>query len=747
MSPIPDKVLYNIVEVDPSATVYEARQRLIDAAAGEDLATWHIVVRLPEGGFAVLTAAKLNEVFETRGQGVLGQALQDIEGVLVPSRSVEQDEVELVEARFLRDLSRRPILVVLKNGVPHRTFPRREEGVAGGESLALFEDTLEMAEPGRGLEPAETPPAVVEQRRVHAQIRHDGRRRTTFLAGADNVVRTWIGLPDPEAGAVSDAAIPTVDLPPEGLTLEAVLRWRDQTDHGPIHLPGDRTARSSECNLHIHVPDDERFVSAEIAFLYRGRAFEVVQVEAYVLPPGAVEEPDHTVEVKVQVAQREVVELADSNEFDAVMIYGEDRTRVDSPDGRGPTNVRAYDRASGASFDLRGPQAVIDYLNTELFVAETSLVRRRARQGQTEEVLDTDDRDVLRILRTLARHGAELYNSLGDGFRDPGPRIQLQNHDPREYSPVEFVYDRGFPIDNATICPEGLAALESDADECPQCPAADELPADLRIANPTICPFGFWSLQKIIERRDAVRQGSEVAGGQSFPLPDRRDLPAIDSVLFASSDRVELEERDRTWQSLEALLSYAEHAPSWTEWRQSLANRVPSLLLALPHHGVKEGLDYLEVGDEQLPGSDRLLFRSQLIKEFVNPHRREPGPIVLLLGCRTDAPTDLGYVSLARRFQQLPVSIVLGTLAKVLGRHAAPVAREIVTQLASVDDSDSDFGTIMRRVRRRMLARGYLMALCLVSLGDAEWRLPPRGTTNQQGGIGVSNRDAAGSPR
>jgi hypothetical protein len=32
----------------------------------------------------------------------------------------------------------------------------------------------------------------------------------------------------------------------------------------------------------------------------------------------------------------------------------------------------------------------------------------------------------------------------------------------------------------------------------------------------------------------------------------------------------------------------------------------------------------------------------------------------------------------------------------------------------------------MRRVRRRLLARGWLMALCLVAFGDAEWRVTPR---------------------
>ena len=47
-------------------------------------------------------------------------------------------------------------------------------------------------------------------------------------------------------------------------------------------------------------------------------------------------------------------------------------------------------------------------------------------------------------------------------------------------------------------------------------------------------------------------------------------------------------------------------------------------------------------------------------------------------------------------------------------------------QLASVDDPEADFGTIMRRVRRRMLLKGYLMAMCLVALGDADWHLGVR---------------------
>jgi hypothetical protein len=152
------------------------------------------------------------------------------------------------------------------------------------------------------------------------------------------------------------------------------------------------------------------------------------------------------------------------------------------------------------------------------------------------------------------------------------------------------------------------------------------------------------------------------------------------------------------------------------------------LLVVLPHHGVQSALDYLEIGDEALDEDLGKLSHAQITPQFINPDRRDPGPIVLLLGCQTGAQSDTGYVGITRRIQQQHASIVLGTLAQILGRHAAPLARELVAQLTAVDDPTADFGTIMRLVRCRMLARGYLMAMCLVALGDAEWRLSKRPT-------------------
>jgi hypothetical protein len=184
-------------------------------------------------------------------------------------------------------------------------------------------------------------------------------------------------------------------------------------------------------------------------------------------------------------------------------------------------------------------------------------------------------------------------------------------------------------------------------------------------------------------------------------------------------------ERKATQDALQQRFGRVFLADNWSEWREAMTHR-PTLLMLLPHHGIQASLDYLEIGAEQLPEDLGKLSRGQIVRQYVNADGRDPGPIVLLLGCQTGATTDTGYVQLTQIIQQQRASIVLGTLSEILGRHAAPLARELVAELVAVEDPVADFGTIMRRVRRRMLARGYLMALCLVALGDAEWRLTPR---------------------
>jgi len=166
-------------------------------------------------------------------------------------------------------------------------------------------------------------------------------------------------------------------------------------------------------------------------------------------------------------------------------------------------------------------------------------------------------------------------------------------------------------------------------------------------------------------------------------------------------------------------------AEDWDAWERALATGSPPLLILLAHHDLDAGLDYLEIGDKALDESRRWRFRPQLNEALINPAAVEPGPIVLLLGCMTATDVaETGYGSLAANFKNFHASLVLGTMAKVLGRHAGPLARELLAELAAIDTPDADFGSVLRRVRRRMLAHGFLMVLALVAMGDADWHLP-----------------------
>ncbi len=648
------------------------------------------------------------------------------------SRLLETESDPHDRVRLLRLLAIVADHIAGRAGSPYR-------GAGGGAPSApgrtpLIDDELHTAaiappspdRGGRGSEPESVEverESLEEERRVHARILYEGKPRNSFVAGAENLIRCWIGLP--EDAPMADQPIPRIDIPPEGLLLKVVLSWGNQTDAKPLLLPAARDARTGDCDLRITVPVGERFVCADIAFLFRGRVFEVVQVQAFAVAPGEPEMPHQDVQVRVQVSRREVIELPERSQFDATVVWGEDRARPGQDPSAPPAqpSLRVFgDRAAG-QYDLKEADKALEWVNQSLFLTEKSLVRRRAAQGasDTRPMLDANDRDVLRLLRDMARHGAVIYNELSaQGFKDPGTRIQLLNRDARGYVPLEFVYDRGSPVDEPRLCDGWAAALMSDEDSCPVCGDAP-LTLAQRDRVPTICPMGFWSLKKIIERLDPDAPDAHIAA----PTEARRTLPALGHVLFASSHRVDAEDREGVWQSLRQHFDEPGRADDWDQWKQALHGH-PQLLVALPHHDVEAALDYLEIGDQQLPAENRRLRRDQLTELYVNPDGVDPGPIVLLLGCRTGAATEVGYAGLARRFQQLHTSIVVGTLAQILGRHAAPVARELVSQLLAVDDPEADFGTIMRRVRRRMLANGYLMSLCLVALGDAEWRLTPR---------------------
>ena len=556
-----------------------------------------------------------------------------------------------------------------------------------------------------------------EARRVNALLVHAGQAHKYFVAGARTSVRCWIGLR--QAGIPSaNAPIQHAELPPDGLELVVELCWTGLRDgqptrhgNGPaarIHLPAERSTPTAPCELAIDVPADIDQLAAQIMFRYQGKVFEAVTVSAPVLSAGTADDGLDDPRIDVDFGQREVIQLAERTPDDATPDFA-------------PRHLRLIGGTGGKIFDLGDTEKLMAFLNEELFLNDTELVRRRAQVGQTEgeALLDVTDENVTTLFRSLAMHGATLFQNLRrQGFTDPGDRIQVINLDAERAVPLEFIYDRGVPKRGASLCSGWQAALTGDGSRCAACDAAGAAAS----WSDTICPLGFWAMRKVIERFD-----SERLTDLSLPAPQRRSLRALDAALCASTHFVPEPERALLRAALTARIPTPTIVDDWDQWERAVARHNPPLLILLAHHDLDAGLDYLEIGDETLDEEQRWRFRPQLNETLINPAPIDPGPIVLLLGCETARQVaETGYGGLAVQFKDFHASLVLGTMAKILGRHAGPLAAELVAELAAVDTPDADFGTLLRRIRRRLLAHGVLMAFALVAIGDAEWRLPMR---------------------
>jgi hypothetical protein len=703
----------------PASAAALAERQLRDPQSGfDDAQVGWMIAREPAASFvpALLaldrpgldtgTRVRLLQLIGLAADAQAGRAASPWRGILAGSDNLVAERPALID-----DLPRAAARGVGAEAPgPSRAAPDARSFTVGapardGDTGALADDACSSGQPEK------------EARRVNALLVHDGQPRKYFAAGARTTVRCWIGLR--QAGIPSaNAPIQHAELPAEGLELVVELCWtglRDgqPTRHGDgpagrIRLPADRSEASRPCELTIDVPADIDQLAAQIMFRYQGKVFEAVTLTAPVLPTATADEGLDDPRIEVDFGQREVIQLAERTPVDATLVFG-------------PRHLRLFGGTGGKVFDLGDTERLMAFLNEELFLNDTELVRRRAQLGQAEgeALLDAADEGVTTLFRSLAMHGATLFQNLRrQGFTDPGERIQVINLDEARAVPLEFIYDRGVPKRGAPLCAGWQAALTGEGSRCAACDAAGASGS----WSDTICPLGFWAMRKVIERFDTERLTD-----LSLPAPQRRSLRPLDAALCASTHFVPEPERALLRTALTERIATPTIVDDWEQWERAVAQHNPPLLILIAHHDLDAGLDYLEIGDEALAEEQRWRFRPQLNETLINPAPIDPGPIVLLLGCETARQVaETGYGGLAAQFKDFHASLVLGTMAKILGRHAGPLAAALVTELAAVDTPDADFGTLLRRIRRRLLAHGVLMAFALVAIGDADWRLPMR---------------------
>jgi hypothetical protein len=125
----------------------------------------------------------------------------------------------------------------------------------------------------------------------------------------------------------------------------------------------------------------------------------------------------------------------------------------------------------------------------------------------------------------------------------------------------------------------------------------------------------------------------------------------------------------------------------------------------------------LVIGDKEVALLTDITSKSGFV---TNDPRQQP--LLLLLGCSTATQTR-AFQSFVTQFRRAGASIVIGTLCEILGRHAAPIAKGLTERLCAANASQTGkpMGSLMRELRREMLAAGYPIVLAVAAFGDADW--------------------------
>ena len=556
-----------------------------------------------------------------------------------------------------------------------------------------------------------TPPPP-KDRRIQAEVWEQGKEKPRAMKqfirpGNTYSVVVFIGAPSSVSiaadGPFNDEALPDKN-EHELVVSFSEPQISEQPQVATITLP--RIGNSSSCEFYIHVPAGIKAINARITILYRNRILQTALLQARV-HEGTKAVNHEEIELVVEsVIRPGMQDLSSRSWFDGALIlnHTEDgKAQITKAVGEDITRVQIADLSPTIKW--------FDDQITE--VAE--------KWKKFESIGSKKSRN---LLYALAMNGATLYDGIvraqrADDALAKAESIQVLSARYGARFPIEFIYGRMAPLPNAPLCPKAKKALiDGHCDK--GCPVGSE-------EEKVICPLGFWGLNRVIERHaydpnDAKDLGSADFGIQSEPVKGRNRLNVLATALVAASNNVDSVVAGSKQRVLDALDTatgkQTKCVDSWEDWTSDIDGRSPSLLVLLPHtlKDVRTNQQILEISEDQ-----RLMY-GNLQRKHVLGKTGLPHPLVILMGCKTAAP-DIPYESFVYKFRLFGAALVVGTGSTILGRHAATVTQNFIKDIATIKSSNVTFGELMLKVRRKLVADGLLMALCLTSYGDTDWLL------------------------
>jgi hypothetical protein len=555
-----------------------------------------------------------------------------------------------------------------------------------------------------------------EERRIQAQVFDspgENQQRGALRPNASYAVDVRIG-PTAAEWESAEKAFPIEDLPPSetGHHLTVIFtepRVSPDPQVGRLFLPPE--GASAPCRFYFHTSEGSHRVRARITVLHRNRVIQTAILNAPVAVAGKAGQEDKiTVEIEARVLPN-INDLKRRQTFDAALVFNH------TPEGQPLMTAVAGEQAAMFSFDATAFKDTIDKLN--------GLLSTLAHEAD-DYPEDLKAKPTTELLTLLARHGRMLYFHLfqlrtkGQWLLDKDKKkVQIVSTKPESNLPLEFLYDYEAPNEKAKLCAYAEKALPTG-----QCDKACGGPKKKKTV---VCPLGFWGLNRVIERHtydDRISLQGDTFALKAASTSKRQPLHVLDKALFAASARVDAGDSKGVIKSVEKVLKEktkrADYVLSWKEWAAKIKAQSPSLLVLLSHTEVeaqKDQMPALEISEK-----DRLSV-IDITDKYVLKRGAKTRPLVMLVGCSTHAPANQleSFVPFFGRH----AAIVVSTGATVLAVQAAKVATEFVRALSELSGKSSDitFGDVMLNVRRKLLAKGLPMVLCLEAYGDADWYL------------------------
>jgi hypothetical protein len=537
---------------------------------------------------------------------------------------------------------------------------------------------------------------VVEVRVLNGAVKKDSADHKLALeVGQPYSLEVWIGVLTSESITHPDApAVPVEELPEGPNQIEVALVCADneeQTQRTHVCLPVRGDSDRAEFRLLFSDPGP---VTGRIALYYQGRVLQTALFRADVVVgrPSRLGKP----EIEVETIVRASLEgLSDIQTFDVAVVVN-----------RNDSGVKAATVIRKDGVTLRSVDGLRPRIDQLIGVLTAVADDPDAFKSLTSEAS-------LDLLFDAATIGEELHQTfvndhgITDRFFAEG-RVQIIAATPESYLPVELFYALRPPTVRKLCKSWKKVVLEGTCQVCESRDASGEIP---------ICLTGFWGVRYVIERHAHDPSFVELAGEyrlQAEPITGRNRIAPLESVLWSMSDNVSPEDRSKLTTTLTDGGFKATQATNWDDFEEKVGALDPSMVFLVPHtdqDGVSIGM---EIGGGELEPVNR-----------VGVRMREPRtkPVVaVLLGCETANP-KIPFQGLVPRFRRAGAAVVISTTNTILGRHAVPVAVELLSLLKSEAAREAGLGDVLRHLRRQALHDGYPMVLSIVAYGDADWRV------------------------